>query len=284
MSNSWSNNTSSLIVLIEEVSGFSGIFGYSPAPGAGSLVFSLSAAAGTDPYGNKYPVGLTVYDPGNFLFANMQAGKFLWGQIVAGAADFADAGEIAVDTAGDTVIVGNAAALTAFTDAVKLRLVSGEPNQHGGLNLAPYLLLLDAAGTSQVDLGLSGALVKVNLSGAFESWQAPQLVAGWSAGGFSGDQAWQYRRDGMDNLVLDGELTSPAVPAGTTTSILSTPLPVAYRPAKGHRFPIFQSTGNGVFAQGIVHSDGNVFVTNATALGAGAILGFEVTIPLGNIN
>jgi hypothetical protein len=57
---SWSNAAQSLIVLIEEVTGYSGIFGYSPAPGTGTLVFSLAAAAGTDPYGNAYPQGLSI--------------------------------------------------------------------------------------------------------------------------------------------------------------------------------------------------------------------------------
>ena len=41
-------------------SGFSGLFIYSPAPGPGNLVASFAAAAGTDPYGNKYPADLTI--------------------------------------------------------------------------------------------------------------------------------------------------------------------------------------------------------------------------------
>lgn len=60
MAGSWSNDGQNLIVLIEEITGYSGIFGYSPAPGAGNLVFSLAAAAGTDPYGNAYPQGLSI--------------------------------------------------------------------------------------------------------------------------------------------------------------------------------------------------------------------------------
>lgn len=283
MAGSWSNSETNLIILIEQVSGFSGIFGYSPAPGTGDLVFSVSAAAGTDPFGNQYAAGITVYAP-NSLFANMQAGKFLWGQIVAGALDFTDAGALFA-AAGDTFLTGTSQPLTTFTDAVKLRLLAGQPNQHGALNLAPYLLLLDTAGTSQMDFGLSGAVVHTDLNGAFSSWQAPALAAGWSAAGFAGDQTFQVRLDGMDNIVLDGEMTAPALPANTTTSVLASPLPAAYRPAKGHRFPIFQQTaGGGTFAQGIIHSDGNVFVTNPTALVAGGnILGFEVSIPLGNI-
>ena len=56
----WTKQIVSLIILTEETGGFSGMFGYSPAPGAGNLIFSLSAVAGTDEYGNTYPQGLSV--------------------------------------------------------------------------------------------------------------------------------------------------------------------------------------------------------------------------------
>lgn len=57
---SWSNQRLDLIVLQEAVSGFSGLFGYSPSIGAGNLIFSVAAVAGVDPYGNAYPAGLSV--------------------------------------------------------------------------------------------------------------------------------------------------------------------------------------------------------------------------------
>lgn len=56
----WSNQVVSLIVLTEQTTGFSGLFGYSPTVGPGNLIFSLSASAGTDPYGNAYPQGLNL--------------------------------------------------------------------------------------------------------------------------------------------------------------------------------------------------------------------------------
>lgn len=74
MAGSWSNGAQELIVLVEQVSGYSGIFGYSPAPAAGALVFSLAAASGTDPYGNTYQAGLTVYSTDGVinLFSSLQ--------------------------------------------------------------------------------------------------------------------------------------------------------------------------------------------------------------------
>jgi hypothetical protein len=56
----WSNQQVSLIVLTEETTGFSGLFGYSPTVGTGNLIFSVAARAGTDPYGNAYPQGLSI--------------------------------------------------------------------------------------------------------------------------------------------------------------------------------------------------------------------------------
>ena len=60
MSGPWSNQAVSLIILTEQTTGFSGLFGYSPTVGAGNLIFSLAAKAGTDPYGNAYPQGLST--------------------------------------------------------------------------------------------------------------------------------------------------------------------------------------------------------------------------------
>ena len=54
----WKDESVTLIVLTEQTQGFSGIFGYSPFPGLGNLIFSLSASAGVDPYGNPYPAGV----------------------------------------------------------------------------------------------------------------------------------------------------------------------------------------------------------------------------------
>jgi hypothetical protein len=58
--NGWSNDQLSLVILNAANQGFSGFFVYSPQPGAGNLIGSWAAVAGTDPYGNTYPAGLNV--------------------------------------------------------------------------------------------------------------------------------------------------------------------------------------------------------------------------------
>jgi hypothetical protein len=72
----WTNQLVNLIVLAEESGGYSGFFGYSPAPGPGNLRISITAVAGTDPYGNAYLQGVTTYEPlslpvGSFLALNI---------------------------------------------------------------------------------------------------------------------------------------------------------------------------------------------------------------------
>src|ERR1700728_4896785 len=57
----WTNQAQNLIILTETVGEFSGIFGYSPTPGFGNLVYSNSVTSGTEPYGNPYAAGEWVY-------------------------------------------------------------------------------------------------------------------------------------------------------------------------------------------------------------------------------
>jgi len=65
-------------VIVEGVKG--GIFVYSPSPGAGNLIGSWAATAGTDEYGNAYPQGLAIFnefltikDPAKIVFPSGQA-------------------------------------------------------------------------------------------------------------------------------------------------------------------------------------------------------------------
>lgn len=55
----WSNQIVSTLIF-QEGTGFTGLFFYSPTVGHGNLVGSWTANAGTDPYGNTYPAGLSV--------------------------------------------------------------------------------------------------------------------------------------------------------------------------------------------------------------------------------
>jgi len=58
----WGGNQVTLLI-IDASGAFTGLFVYSPVPGPGNLIFSIAAAAGTDPYGNAYLPTATSYIP-----------------------------------------------------------------------------------------------------------------------------------------------------------------------------------------------------------------------------
>src|SRR5271166_5591006 len=55
----WGSNVFPLLI-ITPTGGFTGLFLYSPGPGAGNLIGSWTSAAGVDPFGNAYPAGINV--------------------------------------------------------------------------------------------------------------------------------------------------------------------------------------------------------------------------------
>lgn len=70
------NDTNVFQVLVVTGSAGSGVFVYSPHPGNGNLISTITAAPGTDPFGNAYLAGLTDYKqitPTNFQ-ASQQSG------------------------------------------------------------------------------------------------------------------------------------------------------------------------------------------------------------------
>ena len=99
MSTAWTNQVTSLIILTEQTTGFSGLFGYSPSAGAGNLVFSVAVAPGTDPYGNAYQSGITDYSGAN-IWAQMLAGVIN----LNGAAGQFQTGQLGTSGAGTTFL------------------------------------------------------------------------------------------------------------------------------------------------------------------------------------
>lgn len=74
----WSNVGAAIIeatIVIVTGSANSGIFIYSPSPGAGNLVGVWAAQSGTDPYGNTYSGGLTIQNSMGHLFLSPGAGS-----------------------------------------------------------------------------------------------------------------------------------------------------------------------------------------------------------------
>jgi hypothetical protein len=59
----WTQSSFPLLI-VTSGSGFTGLFVYSPIPGTGNLLASVTAQAGTDPYGNPYQASITAYQLG----------------------------------------------------------------------------------------------------------------------------------------------------------------------------------------------------------------------------
>lgn len=74
-----------------------GLFVYSPAPGPGNLVASITAGSGIDPYGNAYQATVSVYNTAVSLFMSLVGGGLSFGK----TSDFAPA---ALTTISDGII------------------------------------------------------------------------------------------------------------------------------------------------------------------------------------
>jgi hypothetical protein len=94
------------LLIITPTGGFTGLFMYTPAPGAGNLLSSDTAQASTDPYGNAYFAGKTEYG----TFAGEQVAINIFNGIVSFYTATTQAGpwtkqsSIGIDNAGDLTI------------------------------------------------------------------------------------------------------------------------------------------------------------------------------------
>lgn len=256
---------------------------YDGTPAAGNLIGSIASEAGTDAYGNAYPVGITTYDRANLLFTNLQGGKVYWGQIVAGVVDIDDTGQIATDNVSHGLVLTSPnPAGTAFTDSVMQVWKSGLPTGTSGAD-NPTVEIRDVGGTAPVDVYLSGAMIKTTANGSAQTWQpvtAAMLGTGWAAGPSGGTvQSLQYRIDVQDNLILAGAVhTTSTTPASTIFT-----LPAGYRPKVTQRSPgVSNSGGTAAARYAEVSSSGNVAV-GASLTTASTDVYFQVCVPLGNL-
>ena len=295
MSGSWSNTSTNLILLIEQVTGFSGIFGYSPAPGKGNLVFSLAAKAGTDPYGNQYLDGLTTYNNTTDTFAQLVSNALNLGVINNGTPDTAESGSmLALDAnQGQGIIVLTSGSNTAasLSDEATLSLEPGFSNAVSS-QFAPFVQLLDSLGNSPVDLFQSGNAIKMSNTGSAETWLIPVAAANWSIGSL------QYRLNTGDEVRWVGscQYTGASVTAAGASTINVNVGP-SHRPKAQWKVPVAHYTSTGVQknvgATATFNTDGTVVIQwgdgmsgtthDANGLATNDVFWIECQIPMGNI-
>lgn len=249
---SWSNDTPRRVVIVEGTP-YSGLFFYSPTPGAGNLVGSWAVQGGTDPYGNVYPPGinqqvnnagsaeisvggitLTTINPNVDIPTTMSAD-----QIGAFAAAY---DEFDLSSARDST--------NTETFILTLRSASQDGSQRGQAIIRLHHgaqtvndLLCDFAGghllgdTTAVHPGTGTDLI----AAAAETWQTPTLTAPFRSDTISHPLRYRLESCGGSTVVrLDGGVqTQGAGPWAAGIDI--TTLPAGYRPAAGTRAYVTKS-------------------------------------------
>jgi len=220
----WTNQAVSLIVLTEQTTGFSGIFGYSPTVAHGNLIFSLSAAAGTDPYGNAYPQGLNLGTGAitgiDFVVDGANGGVFIYsGTPANGNLIGSWAGQAGTDAYGNTypqglnVTMGSISG-TTFTGTDFIINSSGE-FFYSGTPAAGNLVssVAPAAGTDAFGNNFlagpatydNGSEIATALNAGFVAFYSGSLAGGWSSlSSVSGDGSGNLQVNAAGELQLIG--------------------------------------------------------------------------------
>jgi hypothetical protein len=178
----WNNQAVSLIILTEENSGFSGLFGYSPAPGGGDLVTSIAVGAGTDPYGNGYVAGLASYDPATGQLGQLDSGGLLLGSTALTALGYLEAQYENAGLLGAAPVAELRAIDSASTEETRLEIAGPGGTQPAGVLL--YGWEPSASDVLPVTAGISGALryLTGGTSPALETWHdiSADVASGWT--------------------------------------------------------------------------------------------------------
>lgn len=290
--NGWSNQVVSVII-IEEGTGFTGLFFYSPTIGPGTLIGSWAAEAGTDPYGNTYPQGISIgLNSGPRVVIGLTGGTGLiyFPSTVPGEADAA-AMQSTDDTTFSQLIV-KSARMTATTDYVA---ASWQSSSDDGTDLALWHAnYVDETSTvhTYLSVGLGGAMLIGSVTAvepgtgtsranpaAAETWHTASLGAGWTTSG--SDQVPRYRLEGTAGGVvrLDGTVYSTGANAIGTTMFT---LPIGYRPTERRRYTGL--TNGSPYAAGqstvMVNTNGTVVNEVATTAASQQICLDGITFPV----
>lgn len=279
----WTNTASSVLtantVIVVANAPNTGIFLYSGTPTTGNLVASITAAAGTDPYGNAYTSGFTAYRGLGFVTdVTMRRGAILFGNA---STNFTNSAILTQDLiTGGNLTFSTGTGSTPQLDSIRMQLLAGLTGVSTGNANVPAVSMLDGAVSSAVDLQLSGSVVNTGIAGTPTLWQTPSYNAGWAGGDVAGTfRPMQFRFDAMNNLYLSGAFHTTSA----TPSTFAFVLPAAYRPTTNQRAAAISVNGAtvtaGYFQVGLNGNTG--FFTLPTA--ANVDVYFSGIFPLGNL-
>jgi hypothetical protein len=208
----WLNDQFSLVVIGAGAPG-TGLFVYSPTPGAGNLIASIAPAPGVDIYGNSYLQGFAVYAAGSATtYAQLNAAILT----------------LANSVGGGTWTIG-ASSLTAD-------LVINAGGAGGNL----YIARLNATAASIVGN-------QINAANTPETWHTLGLNVGFAA--LAGFAVPQYRFEPMGSggqVRLRGGLS---LTAGAAIGTAFATMPATYQPSFSQYFLTPNSLAGGVGTQ-----------------------------------
>jgi hypothetical protein len=197
-----------------------GLFVYSGTPGAGTLIASIAATAGTDPYGNKYPAGISSQSGG--IEAILTGNELAW--------------DAPADHPQNLPAIF-AAPSAAIGDSLEITSGIGSAG-----NTAAALTLYDSEASSTVPAIPSGG------PGIFVAGGCPLVTDQWhTLGTLAGTTLTQaaYRMTVEGELEIDFHGSTGGANAASVN--FSVTLPAAYRPSTtSRRQPIH--TGRAVTA------------------------------------
>jgi hypothetical protein len=252
----WNNQLVSLII-ITAGGGFTGLFMYSPVPGAGNLVTSIAPAAGVDPFGNPYPSGVNVGKPTGvqmnlgvdptgigILVPLLNDSRWFNGEITGaispGPPPFAD-----------IAIIGPSGKVSPFRGHVALTFNSSD-NVSSSANLEAiynddnnvdhFYTVIDCSGfntnacaaltATQPGTGTSSTNPAIS-----ESWHDLRPLTNSFIGTVAGLVPPQYRKCADGDVQIYGNVRTPPT-TGNYNSVTWGTLPAAYRPNHLVRVPI----------------------------------------------
>lgn len=194
---------------------------------SGTLIASISPTAGTDSHGNQYLAGITTYIGGvGAGFVQMYNNTLLFGEVLAGVPDTADASQLIAGSGEMDFYSGKNAAPN--NDQVKMSLFGGQGGLQTGNTLNPIAQLLDTFGTSDIDLWISGSIIKTNKTGGIYTLQTPTMASGYTNVNLT------YYADPLDRVVYDGYFTQNNAQAAAGGAVVTVAAPAPYQP-KGVR-------------------------------------------------
>jgi hypothetical protein len=145
---------------------------YSPTIGAGNLIASMASAAGTDPFGNPYKRGVSVYDEATGTFVNLDSTTSA--RMSVGTGDVAEA----IPGYIDAFVNGSGPGRNIVSN-FSAAAISGQPNGAGAAfqleSYSPDLSVLPAAFMTGTD-GTNTNFIEVNPIAIFFNIRGTSVV------------------------------------------------------------------------------------------------------------